>query len=339
MISLVQNEVMKLLLKKKMVLIILLVLVFTSLFAYGEKYTYDKNIERYENASSDGTISDGAAFDWKSLSTQRLEDMNERLDSPYIPESGIQSIVIEIEQLTYFIENDINPITPSAAKFSVEFIEQGIVMLIPLLVIILAADLVSGEFTAGTIKLLLTRAIPRWKILLSKYFALIMMTTLVVFLIGVIATGISFAFFGRWGFDQPVATGFNSIGGVLNSDDVILVTSFEYMMFVYALAWFVSLVIATITFMVSVLVKSTSTAIGILMATLIGGQFLQFFLSDWEIVKYFYVTNLNLTRYLTGSYQPIEGMNLVFSIVVLSIWAIFSLVVSFQVFDRKDVLV
>jgi ABC-2 type transport system permease protein len=338
MISLVQNEVMKLLLKKKMVLIILLVLVFTSLFAYGEKYTYDKNIERFENAS-DATTTDSATFDWKSLSTQRLEDMKERLDSPYIPESGIQSIVIEIEQLTYFIENDINPITPSAAKFSVEFIEQGIVMLIPLLVIILAADLVSGEFTAGTIKLLLTRAIPRWKILLSKYFSLIMMTTLVMFLIGIIATGVSFAFFGRWGFDQPVATGFNSVGGVLNSDAVILVTSFEYMMLVYALAWFVSIVIATITFMVSVIVKSTSTAIGILMATLIGGQFLQFFLSDWEIVKYFYVTNLNLTRYLTGSYQPIEGMNLVFSIIVLGIWAIISLVISFQVFDRKDVLV
>lgn len=333
MISLVQNEVMKLLLKKKMILIVLVVLIFTSLFAYGEKYTYDKNIERFENAS------DGAAFDWKSISTERLEDMKERLDSPYIPESGIQSIVIEIEQLTYFIENDINPITPSAAKFSVAFIEQGIVMLIPLLVIILAADLVSGEFTAGTIKLLLTRAIPRFKILLSKYVALIMMTTLVVFLIGIIASGVSFAFFGRWGFDQPVATGFNSVGGVLNSDAVILVTSFEYMVLVYALAWFVSIVIASITFMVSVIVKSTSTAIGILMASLIGGQFLQFFLSDWEIVKYFYVTNLNLTRYLTGSYQPIEGMNLVFSIIVLCVWAIISLVVSFQVFDRKDVLV
>jgi len=333
MILLVQNEVMKLLLKKKMVLIILLVLVFTSLFAYGEQYTYDKNIQRFESES------DGIGYNWKTLTTQRLEDMKARLDSPYIPESGIKSMTIEIEQLTYFIENDINPITPSAAKFSVAFIEQGIMMLIPLLIIILAADLVSGEFTAGTIKLLLTRATPRWKILLSKYLALVMMTTLVVFLIGCIATGVAFAFFGRWGFDQPVATGFNSVDGVLNSDNVILVTSLVYMMLIYALAWFVSIVIASITFMVSVMVKSTSTAIGILMATLIGGQFLQFFLFDWEIVKYFYVTNLNLTRYLTGSYQPIAGMNLVFSIGVLSIWAIFSIIVSFQVFDKKDVLV
>ncbi len=333
MILLVQNEVIKLLLKKKMVLIILLVLVFTSLFAYGEQYTYDKNIQRFESESA------GIGYDWKTLTAQRLEDMRARLDSPYIPESGIKSITIEIEQLTYFIENDINPITPSAAKFSVAFIEQGIMMLIPLLIIILAADLVSGEFTAGTIKLLLTRAIPRWKILLSKYLALVMMTTLVVFLIGCIATGVAFAFFGRLGFDQPVATGFYSVDGVLNSDNVILVSSLTYMILIYALAWFVSIVIASITFMVSVMVKSTSTAIGILMATLIGGQFLQFFLSDWEIVKYFYVTNLNLTRYLTGSYQPIQGMNLVFSIGVLSIWAILSIIISFQIFNKKDVLV
>ena len=91
--------------------------------------------------------------------------------------------------------------------------------------------------------------------------------------------------------------------------------------------------------MISVLVNNTGSAIGILMATLIGGQFLQFFLSEWTLVKYFFVTNLNLTRYLTGSYRPIDGMNLSFSVVVLGVWAVVALVVSFLVFDRKDVLV
>ena len=40
-------------------------------------------------------------------------------------------------------------------------------------IILLSADLVSGELGSGTIKLLLVRAVPRWKILLSKYIALI----------------------------------------------------------------------------------------------------------------------------------------------------------------------
>ncbi len=324
---------MKLLLKKKLILIAGLLIVFIGLFAYGEKYAYDKIIVRFES------LSEESEYDWRSLSSQRLGDLERRLESPYISEGGQQSVEIEIEQLTYFIENDINPITPSAAKFSVEFVEQGIMMFIPLLIVILGADLVSGEFTTRTIKVLLTRAIPRRKIILSKYVALMMMTTIVVLMTGIIATLLSYLFFHRWGFSEPVATGFSSMAGVLNADAVILVSRFEYMILTYALAWFVSIVMATITLMISVLVKNSASAIGILMATLIGGQFLQFFLSEWALVKYFFVTNLSLTRYLTGSYQPVEGMNLGFSVMVLSIWAIIALVISFLVFERKDVLV
>lgn len=333
MVLLIQNEVMKLLLKKKMILVIGMLMIFIGLFAYGEKYAYDKIIVRFE------TLSDEADYDWQSLSSQRLGDLERRLDSPYISEGGKQSIEIEIEQLTYFINNDINPITPSAAKFSVEFMEQGIMMFIPLLIVILSADLVSGEFTTRTIKVLLTRAVPRRKILFSKYCALIMMTTIVVLITAIIATLVSYMFFGRWGFNEPVATGFSSIAGVLNADSAILVTRFQYMILIYALAWYVSVVMASITMMISVLVNNTGSAIGILMATLIGGQFLQFFLSEWTLVKYFFVTNLNLTRYLTGAYQPVNGMDLAFSVVVLGLWAVVALVVSFLVFDRKDVLV
>jgi len=333
MISLVQNEVIKLLLKKKMILIIFLLLIFISLFSYGEKYAYDKNIERLENLSGDMN------YDWKKLSRQRLEDLDKRLDSPYIPEEGIASIEIEIEQLNYFIENDINPITPSSAKFSVEFVEQGILLFIPLLIVILAADLVSGEFSSKTIKVLLTRSVPRWKILLSKFIALIMMTTLLVFIIGVLSSLVSFLFFQRWGFKEPIATGFSLIQGRLISDYVLLVTRFEYMVLIYSLVWFVSIVLASITLLISVVVNNSSSAIGILMASLISGQFLQYFLSDWKIVKYFFVTNLNLTDYLTGSYQVIEGMTLEFSIIVLILWAFLSLIISFAVFTREDVLV
>ncbi|HHX62275.1 MAG TPA: ABC transporter permease [Epulopiscium sp.] len=330
---LVQNEVMKLLLKKKMQLIAILLLVFIGLMSYGQKYAYDKNVARIEG------LAEGGSYDWKSLTTQRLSDLKRRLESPNIPENVVSTLEIEMQQLTYFVENDINPITPSAAKFSVGFVEQGIMLFIPLLMGILAADLVSSEFSTKTIKMLLTRAVPRWKILLSKYIALLMMSTLVVFMIGILSTLISYVFFGQWGFNEPVATGFSLREGQLNTDAVILVTRFKYAVLVYSLGWFVSVVIATITFLISVLVKSSASAISLLMAALIGGQFLQFFLSEWVAVKYFFVTNLDLTRYLTGSYQPIEGMSLSFSIVILSLWALIFLGISFLVFNKKDVLV
>lgn len=333
MLKLIRNEVTKLLLKKKLLLIIGLLIIFITLLAYGQQYTYEKNIDRFENLSGTGS------YDWKNLATQRLEDLEKRRDSPYIPAEGIASIDIEIKQLRYFIDNDINPITPSAAKFSVDFVEQGISLLIPLIIVILAADLVSGEFSTGTIKILLTRAVPRWKILLSKLIALLLMTSLVVLIMGLLATLISYLFFGQWGFDEPVATGFRLIDGQLNADAVVLVSRFQYTLLIYSLTWYVAIVIASLTLLISILVDNTVSAIGVLMAALIGGQFLQFFLSDWPIVKFFFVSNLDLTRYLTGSYQPIPGMSLNFSIITLGIWGLLALLIGFQIFNRQDVLV
>jgi len=330
---LVKNEVMKMLVSRKPYLILVLLVVFIGLFAYGEQYSYERSIERLEN------ISEAISFNWENLARQQIKDMERRMTSQYISEEGKVSLALEIEQLKYFIENDINPITPSAAKFAGRFAEQGILLLLPLLVIILAADIVSGEFSTRSIKVLLTRAVPRWKILLSKLIALFIMITLVILLSSVIAIFISVFFFGRFGFDEPVITGFSMFSGGLNVSNVIEVSQLEYLLLLYSLAWFVCLVIGGITFMISVLVRSTSASIGIIMTALIGGQFLQFLLSDWELVKYFFVTNMNLPNYLSGDFQVVEGMSFGFSVSVLSVWALLSVFISFVVFQKKDVLV
>lgn len=331
MLTLIQNEIYKMLFKKKFLLIVILLIIFISLFAYGEQYVYEKNLEQYGNFDQAG------AYHWKTLANQRLEKLYSRLDSPYIPDSGINSIKIEIEQLEYFIENDINPITPSVARFTVEFMQQSMLLFLPLLVAILGADIISGEFSTKTVKVLLTRAVPRWKILLSKLIALLLMTTLLILMTNFFSIVISYLFLGRWGFNEPVATGFRFMQGTLNSTAVVLMSRAQYMVLIYSLGWLVAITIAAITLMISVVVTSTASTIGVLIAALIGGQFLQFFLSDWEFVKYFFVTNLDLTKYLTGSYTPIENMSLLFSTGVLMAWGIISILASFYVFSTKDI--
>ncbi len=324
----------KIIYKKRLFLIFVLILVLISLFVYGESYTYKNTINRYQNNSNNTTD-----YDWKNLVQQQIDDMRTRLDSPYIQENSINSVKIKIEQLEYYIDQDINPITPSAARFTVQFMEQGVYMFLPLLIILLAADMVSGEFSNKTVKLLLSRAVPRWKILLSKFLVLLIMTTIVILFTAVISIIVSKIVFKIWGFNEPVVTGFKVINGMLDSSSVIQVTQWQYIILIYSLGWYVAVIIGSISFMISVLVRSTATSIGIMMAAIICGEFMQFFLADWNLVKYFFVTNLNLTKYLTGSYQPIEGMSLVFSIMILFIWAIISLIISFGVFTKQDVLV
>jgi ABC-2 type transport system permease protein len=334
LLKLIENEVIKMVFKKKLMLISGILLVLIILFAYGENYTYKNTISRFSKATGQTQN-----YDWKLLVKQQISDLKTRLNSPYIQESSKNSVNIQIEQLEYYINNDINPITPGAAKFTVRFMQQAVFMFLPLLIIILAGDSVSGEFSTRTIKVLLTRSVPRWKVLLSKYIALLILSTIVILETALISLAVSGIMFQHFGWNEPVATGFKIVSGKLDATNVVRVFQWQYIILIYALGWFVANTIATISFMVSVLVRNTSTSIGIMMSALIGGSFLQFFLTDWPLVKYFFVININLPQYLTGSFQPINGMSLVFSSLVLSSWSIVALIISFWVFNKQDVLV
>lgn len=334
MYNLVKNEVIKIVYKKRVFIIFGILLILVVLFAYGQYYTANKNKEQLEKR-----IGISQTYDWKMLTGQQIINQKNRLESAYVTENEKASINVRISQLQYAIDNNTNPIDINAARFSITFMEQAIYMFLPLLIIMLAADMVSGESTNGTIKLLLTRVVPRWKILLSKFIALVMLELVVLaftLLASIIVAGL---FFGFGGWMEPVTVGFKVIGGKLDSSSVINLPQWQNIVLVYALAFFVSLVISCISFMVSVLVKSTATSIGIMMSTLVGGTFLSFFLSDWDIIRYFFMVNLRLTDYLSGNVQPIDGINMSFSIIVLVVWGIGALSVSFIRFTKQDILV
>ncbi|MGA9173811.1 MAG: ABC transporter permease, partial [Thermoactinomyces sp.] len=48
--------------------------------------------------------------------------------------------------------------------------------------------------------------------------------------------------------------------------------------------------------------------------------------------------NLSLTDYLSGQPALVEGMDLSFSLAVLSVWSLLSLLVAFIAFTRRDIL-
>ncbi len=334
MYKLVRNEVIKAVYKKRLYLIFGILLILVILFAYGQHFAIDKNKEQLQKR-----MGISQEYDWKKLAEQQIINQKHRLDSAFVSENEKVAINVRIAQLQYAIDNDINPIDSNAAKFSSTFMEQAIFMFIPLLMIMLAADMVSGEASNGTIKLLLTRSVPRWKILLSKFIALVMLELVVMAFALVASIIVSGIFFGYGGWLEPVTVGFKIIEGKLDTSSVLNLPQWQNMIMVYALAFYVSLVIGCISFMVSVLVKSTSASIGIMMSTLVGGTFLSFFLSDWDIVRYFFMVNLRLTDYLSGNVQPINGVNMSFSVTVLAGWAIASLIVSFVRFTKQDILV
>ena len=339
MFKLIENEVFKTAAKKRLLIIFGILLVLISSFAYGEKNSLQRTTERLTQR-----MGVTATTDWKKLIEQQILDTKNRLENSsghggHDDRNDRPAMLVRMEQLKYFLDNNINPLDSSAAKFTTRFMEQSIFLFLPLLMIVLAADMVSGEFTDGTIKLLLTRNVPRWKILLSKYLALLIMELLVLVAAAVIAVAVSGIFFGYGGWMTPVSTGFKVIGDRLDTSGVLNVPQWQYIFMVYGLGYFVSVVVSTISFMISVLVRSTAASFGIMMAALIGGNFMSFFLADWKLTRYLFMVNLRLTDYLSGSFQPISGMNMTFSVTVLLVWAVAALGVSFAYFTRQDILV
>lgn len=334
MFKLIENEVIKAVYKKRLFLIFGIILILVTLFAYGQHYSIEKNKEQLTKR-----VGTSQPYDWKKLAEQQIINQKNRLESAYTTESEKASIRVRIAQLQYSIDNNINPVDSSAAKFAGKFMEQAIFMFIPLLIIMLAADTVSGEAANGTIKLLLTRVVPRWKILLSKYLALAMMEIVVLAMALAASIIVSGLFFGYGGWMEPVATGFKVVGDKLDTTSITTVPQWQYILLVYSLAYFVALVIGSISFMVSILVKSTAASIGIMMSSLVAGSFLSFFLADWKITRYFYMVNLGLTDYLSGKVQAVEGINMSFSVTVLLVWAIAALAIGFIKFTKQDILV
>ncbi|OAB32519.1 ABC transporter permease [Paenibacillus macquariensis subsp. defensor] len=324
-IPLIQNECIKIIKKKRFYVVLLVLLILVPIFTYAQMKSSELSRDKFNG-------------DWRLELQQQITDNQNSLGSDRIPEEWKKYRLIFVQQLQYYLDHDVNPKEPNGVTFTREFMDNSINLFIPLLIMAIASDIVSGERTTGTIKMLLTRPVKRWKVLLSKMITMIMFVSLIIFSTFAISYLISGAFFGYVGFNIPVFTGFQISGSNVDMSAVHAVPQWEYLLMQCGLIWFVAVTVALLAFMVSVLVKSTAASIVVMMAALIAGTILTNMASAWTSAKYLFMVNLQLTNYLAGTPAPIEGMNLNFSLIVLGIWALVSVVVSFTVFTKRDIL-
>ncbi|MEW9053920.1 MAG: ABC transporter permease [Neobacillus sp.] len=325
MTKLIQNEMMKLIAKKRLIVIGIIIAVLVALFTYAQ---FKQVQTQREKLGTD---------DWRTILQQQIIDQQNRLGSSRLSDEWRKQIQISLQQNQYYLDHDINPSEPGAPTFMRIFLENSIELFIPLMVMVIASDLVSSEHSQGSIKLLLTRPVKRWKVLLSKYVTLILAISLIVAMAGIISYLISGLVFGYEGWKTPVVTGFTVTGSGIDTSNVKLLDLWQFLMMDFGLVWFVAVVVGTLSFMLSVLIRSTAAGMGVMLAALIAGAILNNMVSSWESAKYFFMVNLRLTNYMSGSPPPIEGMTLSFSMMVLSVWWLAALFVSFFVFTRKDI--
>ncbi|WP_096271515.1 ABC transporter permease subunit [Paucisalibacillus globulus] len=227
----------------------------------------------------------------------------------------------------YRIENDISPYEETNVW---SYMDTNIllVQLIGVFVIIVGSSIVAHEFNKGTIKLLLVRSASRNQILASKFITtllfgifLLVVTFILSFIIGSIL----------FGFDGS-SVHLSAIDGEVTERSRILFLGLSY------LASSVSILMLTaMAFMISTIFRSETIAIALSVMLLFIGSTATGILAmftDWA--KYSVFANTNLELYFTDG-PMIEGMTLGFSIVVLIVYLILFLFLSFLFFKKRDV--
>lgn len=210
----------------------------------------------------------------------------------------------------------------------VVFILTGLYVHIPLLISIVAGDMLSGEATSGTYRMMLSRPISRTQMVVSKYIAIILYTLLLVAWVGVLSFCIGLLLFGT----GDLITIRSAITIVPEAD---VPWRFFY---AFAFAGLSMSVIASIAFMFSSFVENTlgpliSTFATIILFTIITS----FDYSLFDAIQPFLFTNyINSWRLFFDN--PIDWAKITTSVWALVLHLIICLGVSIYVVRKKDIL-
>lgn len=274
------------------------------------------------------SISGTSQENWQATMQTDLAYSKELLDN--LPDDDPYASVLaeQIAREEYQLAHNIPPM--SGTVWSAVLDSSFIIWLITIFTVIIASDIIAGEFSSGTIKLLLIRPVRRWKILLSKYLAsLLFGLTLLILLF--LSSFVFNSFLYGWEYSSMpyLVTDDN---GVIQERSMLL-----YIWATYGLSAINLLMIVTFSFMLSALFTNSSLAIGLSIFLLFTGQTATSILAArYEWAKYSLFANIDLTQYWEGS-PLVEGMTLRFSIMILIVYYVLFVGLAWWVFTRRDV--
>ncbi|RWZ54547.1 ABC transporter permease [Halobacillus fulvus] len=203
-----------------------------------------------------------------------------------------------------------------------EFVNQAssLYAIVILFSIIAGGSTVASEFSNGTIKLLLIRPVKRVKILAVKFFVVVLFGSLLLLILAgatMLAGGLAFGF-------EPL---------FINGENQLADLGETYVLYAVELV-----VYAAMAFTISTVFRSNSLAIGLSIFLMFVGPQLSLFASRYEWAKYLLFANANLTQFKEGRVM-LDGLTIEFSLAVLAAYLILFAIVSWQVFQRRDVAV
>ena len=205
---------------------------------------------------------------------------------------------------------------------------QSLLVHVPLLVTLVAGDMLAGEATGGTYRLLFTRPVSRHTVVLAKYSAALLYTIGLISRMSLLSMGMSLLIFGS-GELFIVSSSIT----VLQKDDILWRFGYAYLFGILSMS-----TVASIAFMFSALVENSIGPIAMTMAIIIVFTIISAldagFIKD---VKYLLFTN-HLISWRLFFEETVPVDRILLSTWVLGGHSIASLLVSLFVITKKDIL-
>lgn len=263
------------------------------------------------DAKSDGQNSRAKLEDNIKLALYQLD--NDKLDNT-------------ANQMTLFETDEPEQIT----FWTVFLTSTSLVTVVALLAIVIAGGIVSSEFSQGTVKFLLINPVKRWKILMSKYFTVITVGYIMLCILFVVMIPITGLMHGFDGFSVPYMY---VSGGEVKEMPTLLYAAEQYLMKSVEMV-----VMSTLAFAISSLVRSTALAIGVSVFTMcIGSTVTQLLCQlgqDWA--RFLVFANTDLASISKG-YSIFAQHSLTFAVGVLIAHMVVFLLTAWDGFTKRSV--
>lgn len=263
------------------------------------------------DAKSDGQNSRAKLEDNIKLALYQLD--NDKLDNT-------------ANQMTLFETDEPEQIT----FWTVFLTSTSLVTVVALLAIVIAGGIVSSEFSQGTVKFLLINPVKRWKILMSKYFTVITVGYIMLCILFVVMIPITGLMHGFDGFSVPYMY---VSGGEVKEMPTLLYAAEQYLMKSVEMV-----VMSTLAFAISSLVRSTALAIGVSVFTMCIGstvtQLLGQLRQDWA--RFLVFANTDLASISKG-YSIFAQHSLTFAVGVLIAHMVVFLLTAWDGFTKRSV--
>jgi len=264
---------------------------------------------------------------WQAAVRQSVEAAKQDLEDPGVPDARKRQLRSDIAVGEYSLAHHVPPL--QTTMWGGVQSASSLIPLATLFTVIIAGDMVAGEFTWGTIKLLLIRPASRSKILLAKYMATLLFAVALLVILLITALIVNGLLYGFAQAGMPYLK--TTAEGAVRESSMLL-----YILQTYGLKLVELVMVVTLAFMISTVFRSASLAIGLSIFIMFAGQIISFMLLRYSWGKYFLFANTDLTVYLDGQ-PPAEGMTAGFSVMVLLLYFLVFNVLSWEIFRRRDV--